>query len=99
MLQCLKQSSAVKEPAMAVHLLNIEGLAEMDRQAPVVMVNLMRFHDRSLDGDGRGWDAYLRYRAVTGRMIKGRGGIWLGTGGAKATALGAQAGNQWHYEA
>ena len=69
---------------MAVHLLNIEGLAEMDRQAPVVMVNLMRFHDRSLDGDGSGWDAYLRYSAVTVPMIKARGGTLLWTGEAKA---------------
>jgi uncharacterized protein (DUF1330 family) len=99
MLQCLKQSSAVKEAAMAVDLLNVEGLAEMDRQAPVVMVNLMRFHDRSLDGDGSGWDAYLRYSAVTVPMIKARGGTLLWTGEAKATALGAQAGNQWHYVA
>ena len=84
---------------MAVHLLNIEGLAEMDRQAPVVMVNLMRFHDRSLDGDGSGWDAYLRYSAVTVPMIKARGGTLLWTGEAKAIALGSQAGNQWDYVA
>ncbi len=29
------------------------------------MLNLMRFHERSLDGDGSGWDAYLRYSALT----------------------------------
>ena len=39
---------------MAVDLLNIRGLKELDHQGPVVMVNLMRFHDRSLDGDGSG---------------------------------------------
>ena len=43
---------------MGVDLLNIEGLKDMDRQAPVVMVNLMRFRERSLDGNGSGWDAY-----------------------------------------
>jgi hypothetical protein len=80
-----------------VDLLNIEGLAELEHQGPVVMVNLMRFHDRSLDGDGSGWDAYLRYSALTVPMIKARGATLLWTGGAKAVALGPQHGNQWHY--
>ena len=82
---------------MAVDLLNIKGLETLDRQAPVVMVNLMRFHDRSLDGDGSGWDAYLRYSALTVPMIKARGGTLLWTGDAKAVALGSQDGNQWDY--
>jgi uncharacterized protein (DUF1330 family) len=82
---------------MAVDLLNIEGLKELDQQGPVVMVNLMRFHSRSLDGDGSGWDAYLRYSALTVPMIKARGGTLLWTGDAKAVALGKQDGNQWDY--
>ena len=82
---------------MAVDLLNIEGLEDMEHQGPIVMVNLMRFRDRSLDGDGSGWDAYLRYSALTVPMIKARGGTLLWTGDAKAVALGPQAGNQWDY--
>jgi uncharacterized protein (DUF1330 family) len=82
---------------MAVDLLNIEGLKELKHQGPIVMVNLMRFHDRSLDGDGSGWDAYLRYSAQTVPMIKARGGTLLWTGDAKAVALGPQRGNQWDY--
>ena len=82
---------------MAVDLLNIEGLEALDRQRPIVMVNLMRFHARSLDGDGSGWDAYLRYSAITVPMIKARGGTLLWTGDAKAVALGPQQGNQWDY--
>ena len=82
---------------MAVDLLNIRGLEALEHQGPVVMVNLMRFHDRSLDGDGSGWDAYLRYSALTVPMIKARGGTLLWTGDAKAVALGEQAGQQWHY--
>jgi uncharacterized protein (DUF1330 family) len=62
-------------------------------------VNLMRFRDRSLDGQGSGWDAYLRYSALTVPMIKARGGTLLWTGQAKAVALGPQAGNQWDYVA
>jgi uncharacterized protein (DUF1330 family) len=82
---------------MAVDLLNIEGLEALDQQGPIVMVNLMRFHERSLDGDGSGWDAYLRYSAITVPMIKARGGTLLWTGDAKAVALGPQQGNQWDY--
>ena len=74
---------------MGVDLLNIAGLKELEHQGPVVMVNLMRFHDRSLDGDGSGWDAYLRYSALTVPMIKARGGTLLWTGDAKTVALGA----------
>ena len=84
---------------MGVDLLNIEGLAAMAHQGPVVMVNLMRFYDRSLDGDGSGWDAYLRYSALTVPMIKARGGTLLWTGNALAVALGAEHGNQWDYVA
>ena len=82
---------------MGVDLLNVKGLQELDQQAPVVMVNLMRFRERSLDGDGSGWDAYLRYSALTVPMIKARGGTLLWTGDAKTVALGRQDGNQWDY--
>ncbi|MDB5635291.1 MAG: hypothetical protein JWP51_199 [Bradyrhizobium sp.] len=84
---------------MSVDLLNIEGLKALEHRGPIVMVNLMRFHASSLDGDGSGWDAYLRYSALTVPMIKGRGGTLLWTGDAKGVALGAQAGNQWDYVA
>jgi hypothetical protein len=82
---------------MGVDLLNVKGLSELDGEAPVVMVNLMRFRARSLDGDGSGWDAYLRYSARTVPMIKARGGTLLWTGNAKAVALGEPAGQQWDY--
>lgn len=82
---------------MSVDLLNIKGLKELEDQGPVVMVNLMRFRERSLDGDGSGWDAYLRYSALTVPMIKARGGTLLWTGNAKAVALGEQDHNKWDY--
>src|SRR5439155_10425816 len=97
MLQCRDLSNLTKRTAMGVDMLNIEGLKEMEHQGPIVMVNLMRFHERSLDGDGSGWDAYLRYSALTVPMIKARGGTLLWTGDAKAVALGRQDGNQWDY--
>ena len=82
---------------MAVDLLNVKGLQALDPHGPVVMVNLMRFRERSLDGCGSGWDAYLRYSALTVPMIKARGGTLLWTGDAKAVALGEPDGNQWDY--
>jgi uncharacterized protein (DUF1330 family) len=82
---------------MGVDLLNIKGLKELEHQGPIVMVNLMRFHDRSLDDDGSGWDAYLRYSALTVPMIKARGGALLWTGDAQTVALGRQDGNAWDY--
>lgn len=84
---------------MAVNMLNIEGLEQLDPQAPVVMLNLMRFHERSLDGDGSGWDAYLRYSAITVPMIRARGGTLLWTGDARTVALGPHAGNDWDFVA
>lgn len=86
---------------MAVNMLNIAGLEGLDPKAPVVMLNLMRFHARSRDGDGdgSGWDAYLRYSAITVPMIKARGGTLLWTGEAKAVALGPQQGNDWDFVA
>ncbi|MBR0850207.1 DUF1330 domain-containing protein [Bradyrhizobium diazoefficiens] len=80
-------------------MLNIEGLERLDPDAPVVMLNLMRFHARSRDGDGSGWDAYLRYSAITVPMIKARGGTLLWTGAAKAVALGPRAGQDWDFVA
>jgi uncharacterized protein (DUF1330 family) len=82
---------------MGVDLLNVRGLEALEHQGPVVMVNLMRFHGRSLDGDGSGWDAYLRYSALTVPMIKARGGTLLWTGDAKTVALGEPDGHQWDY--
>ena len=82
---------------MGVDLLNIKGLNEAGHQGPIVMVNLMRFRKHSLDGDGSGWDAYLRYSALTVPMIKARGGTLLWTGDAKAVALGDVDANQWDY--
>jgi hypothetical protein len=84
---------------MAVDLLNVKGLNELDQASPVVMLNLMRFRERSLDGLGSGWDAHLRYSALTVPMIKARGGTLLWTGNASAVALGAEDDNQWDYVA
>ena len=84
---------------MAVDLLNVAGLGEANHEGAVVMVNLMRFRLRSLDGDGTGWDAYLRYSALTVPMIKARGGTIIWAGHGLAVALGAAESNRWDYVA
>ena len=73
--------------SVAVDLLNIKGLNELD-EGPVVMLNLMRFRERSLDGNGSGWDAYKRYSALTVPMIKARGGTLIWTGDAQGGSAG-----------
>lgn len=79
--------------------LNDAALNALPDDTPVVMLNLMRFREKSLDGNGSGWDAYLRYSALTVPMIKARGGTLLWTGEAKTVALGEAQGNQWDYVA
>jgi uncharacterized protein (DUF1330 family) len=96
-LHANRHKKRAREQIMGVDLLNVEGLEALDHQGPVVMVNLMRFHARSRDGDGSGWDAYLRYSALTVPMIKARGGTLLWTGDAKAVALGRKDGQPWDY--
>jgi len=84
---------------MGVDLLNVRGLRALVQHEPAVMLNLMRFHQKSLDGNGSGWDAYLRYSAVTVPMIKARGGTLLWTGNARTIALGPEEGNHWDFVA
>lgn len=79
--------------------LNSEQLRALPDDAPVVMLNLMRFRDRSLDGNGSGWDAYLRYSALTIKLIKARGGTIIWTGDAEAVALGVPEQRRWDYVA
>ena len=79
--------------------LNSETLAALPDDGPVVMLNLMRFHGRSLDGEGSGWDAYLRYSALAIKEIKKVGGTIVWAGDAEAVALGVPENNRWDYAA
>ena len=77
--------------------LHIDAVNGLDPDSPVVMLNLMKFRAQSLDGNGTGWEAYLRYSAHTVSLIKARGGtiIWAGT--VNAVALGAVGEGDWDY--
>ena len=79
--------------------LNDAALRALPDDVPVVMLNLMRFRERSRDGNGTGWDAYLRYSKLTIRLIKERGGTIIWTGDAEAVALGVPDANHWDYVA
>lgn len=79
--------------------LNDEALRALPDDAPVVMLNLMRFRERSLDGNGTGWDAYLRYSRLTIGLIKAQGGTIIWTGDAEAVALGVPERHRWDYAA
>jgi uncharacterized protein (DUF1330 family) len=79
--------------------LNSQELQALPDDAPVVMLNLMRFREKSLDGNGSGWDAYLRYSAFAIKLIKARGGTIIWTGNAEAVALGVPDRHRWDYVA
>ncbi len=79
--------------------LNEQTLKALPDEGPIVMLNLMRFRKRSLDGNGSGWDAYLRYSALTIKLIKARGGTIIWTGNAEAVALGVPDQHRWDYVA
>ena len=79
--------------------LHAAAVAGLDPAKPVVMLNLMKFRARSLDGDGSGWDAYLRYSKNTSPLIKARGGSIVWTGDVKTLALGPSGAGDWDYAA
>ena len=84
-------------PHDAVEHLNAATLAALPDRGPVVMLNLVRFRERSLDGQGSGRDAYDRYsRAVIG-LIKARGGTVLWAGEVEGVALGVPDAHRWDY--
>jgi uncharacterized protein (DUF1330 family) len=75
-----------------------EGLIRaLPDAGPVVMVNLVRFHDTARDGDGSGWDAYVRYSRLFMPLLKACGGTILWSGDAEGLAYGALDGPVWDY--
>lgn len=85
-------------PADIAHL-NVRELQALPDEGSVVMLNLMRFRDHSLDGKGSGWDAYLRYSALSIKLIKGVGGTIVWAAKAEAIALGSMDRHRWDYAA
>ena len=77
--------------------LNETFVRSLPDNGPVVMLNLVRFREKSLDGDGTGWDAYLRYSRMTMPLIKGVGGTVLWAGDAEGFSVGDIPERKWDY--
>ncbi len=80
-------------------LLHVDAVSGLDPAEPVVMLNLMKFREQSLDGDGSGWDAYRRYSSRITPLLKARNGTILWAGTVDAVALGPEAAGDWDYAA
>ena len=80
----------------SLHASVVEALSN---DKPIVMLNLMKFREHSLDGDGSGWDAYLRYSRLAIREIKARGGSIIWAGEIEGIALGPIERGAWDYAA
>jgi uncharacterized protein (DUF1330 family) len=72
----------------------VRGLPD---EGPVVMVNLVRFRERSLDGNGSGWDAYSRYSKGGMPLLKKVGGTVLWAGTVEGVALGDLGEGRWDW--
>jgi uncharacterized protein (DUF1330 family) len=77
--------------------LNQKFVESLPDDGPVVMVNLVRFRDRSLDGDGTGWDAYSRYSKADMPLLKRVGGTILWAGHVAGAALGDLGSGRWDW--
>ncbi len=65
---------------------NIDQLERSADDGPVTMINLVKYRDRSLDGDGSGREAYQRYTQRAQEYVESRGGrvLWAGVVGEAA---------------
>lgn len=90
---------STKLVTMAIENLHESVVEALASDRPITMLNLMRFHDESLDGDGSGWDAYVRYSKITVRLIKDRGGRIFWAGEIAGTAFGPTEAGNWDYAA
>jgi uncharacterized protein (DUF1330 family) len=77
--------------------LNEEFVRSLPDDGPVVMVNLVRFRERALDGSGSGWDAYTRYSEADMPLLKRVGGTVLWAGHVEGAALGDLDEGRWDW--
>jgi uncharacterized protein (DUF1330 family) len=63
-----------------VSTFELDALRKSTDDGPVTMLNLVKYRDRSLDGQGTGREAYTRYTDVAGGLVEARGGkvLWAG---------------------
>jgi len=68
------------DPWMDGNPADLASFAANADEGPVVMINLLKFREASLDGDGTGAEAYARYGALAAPFVEAHGGemVWLG---------------------
>ena len=64
----------------------LDALRASTDEGPVTMLNLVKYRDRSSDGDGTGREAYTRYTSAAQQLVESRGGkiLWAGVMGEAA---------------
>ena len=77
--------------------LNEDFVRSLPDTGPVVMVNLVRLRPTSLDGDGAGWDAYVRYSRLFMPLLRACGGSILWGGKGEGLAYGDLGDQRWDY--
>jgi len=77
--------------------LNEDFVRGLPDDGPVVMVNLVRFKAASADGDGSGWDAYLRYSKGFAALMKAIGATILWAGKVEGAAFGDVGDRPWDF--
>ena len=77
--------------------LNESFVRSLPDAGPVVMLNLVRFRQKSADGDGSGWDAYVRYSKADMPLLKAVGGFILWSGHVEGAALGDLGDGRWDW--
>ena len=77
--------------------LNGDFVRRLPDQGPVVMVNLVRFRERSLDGNGSGWDAYSRYSKGDMPLLKKVGGTVIWAGNVEGVSVGDLGDGRWDW--
>lgn len=88
-----------EEESPVIEDLHLETIAALPQDQPVIMLNLMKFRPESLDGDGSGWDAYLRYSRMANKLIQERSGRIVWAGEVDGATLGPQVHGQWDFTA
>ena len=77
--------------------LNEALVRSLPDNGPVVMVNLVRFRERSLDRNGSGWDAYSRYSKGDMPLLKKVGGTVIWAGHVEGASLGDLGKGRWDW--
>ena len=72
-----------------------QELAAAPDNGPVVMLNLLKFKQRSDDGDRGGRDSYNKYGQAVKPMVEALGGRMLWQGRAEQLLIGEQSEQDW----